>query len=148
MKKKTKFPPAWIAGLTIASLLLRQGWLMHSGEAALTNCCSPTITAKSVYCQSCSDTFIPATAALWIRGVRYAAGAPLKVSLFCRTILMINNAYIDHNRYSGALSGICFKLPLYKTTAVLTPATNTVEAKISGPYYGFHAFGLCFAYRV
>jgi hypothetical protein len=39
------------------------------------------------------------------------------------------------------------KLPLYKTTAVLTQATNTIEAKITGPYYGIRAFGLCLAYR-
>jgi hypothetical protein len=39
------------------------------------------------------------------------------------------------------------KLPLYKTTATVTPATNTVEAKLVGPYYGIRAFGLCLAYR-
>lgn len=39
------------------------------------------------------------------------------------------------------------KLPLYKTTAVLTQATNTIEAKVKGPYYGVRAFGLCLAYR-
>jgi len=39
------------------------------------------------------------------------------------------------------------KLPLYTTTATVTPATNTVEAKLVGPYYGIRAFGLCFAYR-
>jgi hypothetical protein len=39
------------------------------------------------------------------------------------------------------------KLPLYKVTAVATPATNTLEAKVSGPYYGVRAFGLAFAYR-
>jgi uncharacterized protein DUF3575 len=39
------------------------------------------------------------------------------------------------------------KLPLYKTSAVLTPATNTLEAKVKGPYYGIRAFGLCLAYR-
>ena len=39
------------------------------------------------------------------------------------------------------------KLPLYTTTATVTPATNTVEAKLVGPYYGIRAFGLCLAYR-
>lgn len=39
------------------------------------------------------------------------------------------------------------KLPLYTTTATVTPATNTVEAKLVGPYYGVRAFGLCLAYR-
>jgi hypothetical protein len=39
------------------------------------------------------------------------------------------------------------KLPLYKTTATVTPSTNTVEAKLVGPYYGIRAFGLCLAYR-
>jgi len=39
------------------------------------------------------------------------------------------------------------KLPLYTTTATVTPATNTVEAKLVGPYYGVRAFGVCVAYR-
>jgi hypothetical protein len=39
------------------------------------------------------------------------------------------------------------KLPLYTTTATVTPATNTVEAKLVGPYYGVRAFGVCIAYR-
>jgi hypothetical protein len=39
------------------------------------------------------------------------------------------------------------KLPLYTTTATVTPENNTVEAKLVGPYYGIRAFGLCLAYR-
>ena len=39
------------------------------------------------------------------------------------------------------------KLPLYTTTATVTQATNTVEAKLVGPYYGVRAFGICLAYR-
>ena len=39
------------------------------------------------------------------------------------------------------------KLPLYTTTATITQATNTVEAKVVGPYYGVRSFGICIAYR-
>ena len=37
------------------------------------------------------------------------------------------------------------KLPLYKTRAALTQETNTLEAKIAGPFYGVRVFGLCLA---
>ena len=39
------------------------------------------------------------------------------------------------------------KLPLYKTSATVTPSTNTVEAKLVGPYFGLRAMGVCLAYR-
>lgn len=37
------------------------------------------------------------------------------------------------------------KLPLYTTTAAV--GQNTVEAKLTGPYYGVRVMGLCLAYR-
>jgi hypothetical protein len=37
------------------------------------------------------------------------------------------------------------KLPLYTTTA--TVGQNTVEAKLTGPYYGVRVMGLCLVYR-
>jgi hypothetical protein len=37
------------------------------------------------------------------------------------------------------------KLPLYTTTA--TVGQNTVEAKLTGPYYGVRVMGFCLAYR-
>jgi hypothetical protein len=36
------------------------------------------------------------------------------------------------------------KLPLYTTTA--TVGQNTVEAKLTGPYYGVRLMGLCLVY--
>lgn len=39
------------------------------------------------------------------------------------------------------------KLPLYKTSAVLTPGPNTIQANITGPYYGIRAMGICLVYR-
>jgi hypothetical protein len=37
------------------------------------------------------------------------------------------------------------KLPLYTTSA--TVGTNSVDAKLTGPYYGIRTMGLCLVYR-